>query len=73
MRSDKGAIATQFAAGTSMEEIIRHYYLAALSRPPDDGELAAARAFLSQSKNLRQGVEGFVWAVMNFKEFLFNH
>jgi hypothetical protein len=73
LRAPEGSVARHLAARAAPDEIVRAYYLSALSRLPDDAELAAARAFIGKAGNVRNGVEGFVWALLNSKEFLFNH
>jgi hypothetical protein len=73
LRAPEGSVARHLAAGAAPDEIVRAYYLSALSRLPDNAELAAARAFIAKAGNVRSGVEGFVWALLNSKEFLFNH
>jgi len=58
----------------SDDAIIEEVYLAALSRPPTDEERRAAAAYIARDKAARkQAVEDVVWAVLNTKEFLFNH
>ena len=76
----------QFAADPrSDEEKLRELYLAAFSREPVAEELALAKAHLDKPRNApdgkpldaakakRDGYEDVVWAVLNTKEFLFNH
>ena len=64
---------------------IRELYLAAFSREPSAEEVRIAEAHLlkprldAQGKPLdsqaakRQGYEDLLWAILNTKEFLFNH
>jgi hypothetical protein len=68
---------------SSEEEKLRELYLLAFSRPARDEELAFAKSYLekkvaaSDGKNTatlkRQAYEDILWAVINTKEFLFNH
>ena len=64
---------------------IRELYLAAFAREPDAEELRIAETYLArprldaQGKPLnsqlgkRQGYEDLLWALINAKEFLYNH
>jgi len=73
LRDDNGRIATMIKAGKSDEEIIRALYLAALCREPTTAEVSAAKAHIGNSKDRRQALEDVGWAVVNSKEFLFQH
>ncbi|HWA98424.1 MAG TPA: DUF1553 domain-containing protein, partial [Pirellulales bacterium] len=55
------------------EQKIRQLYLQAFSREPADNELAVAVAHLERSKEPQHALEDIVWALVNSKEFLFNH
>lgn len=53
---------------------IRSLYMRALSRQPNDEELAVALGYITRKENnLREAYEDIVWALINSKEFLFNH
>lgn len=52
---------------------IADLYLSAVSRPATEGELAAVLAYVQSSADRRQGLEDVTWAVLNSKEFLFQH
>ncbi|MBM4049065.1 MAG: DUF1553 domain-containing protein, partial [Planctomycetes bacterium] len=55
-------------------EIADELYLAALSRPPSAGEAQKVTAHLAKDeKARRQAAEDLMWALLNTKEFLFNH
>ncbi len=69
----EGQLRKMIAAGHSDEDIIRHFYLAALSRQPKPEELAAGKEFLTAQKQREKGLEGLTWALLNSKEFSFNH
>jgi hypothetical protein len=64
---------------------IRELYLAAFSREPDADEVRIAERHLAKPRNdaggkpldsqqaKRQGYEDLLWAILNTKEFLYNH
>jgi hypothetical protein len=73
--SNPAGIAAQFAKETAPPaEKLRSLYLTAFSREPRPDELARGLDFLSRrSDGDAQAWEDIVWAVINTKEFLFNH
>lgn len=48
-------------------------FLASLSRKPNDAELAAVLAALDGAENREAALQDVFWAVLNTKEFAFNH
>lgn len=63
-------------AGVSPEEVLTELYLRALGRPPDDDERAALMAAVTAAQPDHQAhlaLEDIFWALLNSKEFLFNH
>lgn len=74
LTSDSGRAAAMNASSQSPAELIHELYLAAFSRPATAAEIEATTNYLAQrSENKRQAFEDIVWAVINSKEFLFNH
>ncbi|MEP6672619.1 MAG: DUF1549 and DUF1553 domain-containing protein [Chthoniobacter sp.] len=85
LASDSGAAAKLMADPRSDEEKLRELYLAAYSRAPEAHELELAKAYLDKPrkgtdgqpvdavKSKRMGYEDILWAILNTKEFLFNH
>jgi hypothetical protein len=55
------------------EEKLHELYLIAYARPPVADELQVALAYLEKAQNKQQAYEDILWALMNTKEFLFNH
>jgi hypothetical protein len=55
----------------SNKEIIQELYWTALTRPPNDQELAALLSTIDSSKTPRPELEDILWALLNSKEFLF--
>jgi hypothetical protein len=54
-------------------ERIERLYMQFYSRRPSPEETAAAVAYITKTKNDRAAYEDIVWALLNTKEFLFNH
>lgn len=52
---------------------IDEIYLVALARPPSESEKASLVEHLCTHENPRAAMEDVLWAVINSKEFLFNH
>ena len=85
LASDAGAAAKLTADPRNDDEKLRELYLAAYSRAPEGGELTLDKAYLDKprkgadgqpldaAKAKRLGYEDLIWAVLNTKEFLFNH
>ncbi len=56
------------------EERVRELYRWVFSREPNEEELQVAIAYLKKhAENVRRGYEDVVWALINTKEFQFNH
>ncbi len=74
LRDDSGRIKQLMDAGKPDEEIIRELYLSAVSREPNSEELSAAKQHITAAgENRRWALEDIGWAVLNTKEFLFQH
>ncbi len=57
----------------SREEKVREIYLRVYSREPLADEAAVALGHLSKAKDEKLAYEDILWALVNTKEFLFNH
>jgi hypothetical protein len=68
-----GRVATLLAAGLPDRRIVDDLYLAALSRFPIPEESRSALQSLAASKDRQRTAEDLLWALLNTKEFLFNH
>jgi len=55
------------------EQLVSDIYLRSLSRLPREQELQIAVAHLEKTTDRKTAVENILWAVMNTKEFLYNH
>ncbi len=61
------------AEGKTDGAIVEALYLAALARRPSDGERNTAITHINAQPNRIQGLEDVCWALLNAKEFLFQH
>lgn len=74
LTSDTGRAASMSVSSEPLAEQITSVYLTALSRRPDDSELKSALSYIAARPNSkREAIEDFLWAMVNSKEFLFNH
>jgi hypothetical protein len=73
IRAENGLIERLIKSGKSSREIIEELYLRALSRFPKKEEAQLAQQGISQAPSPREGYEDLLWALLNSKEFLFNH
>ena len=53
--------------------VVEELFVRCLSRPPRADELAKLLAAVDANPNKRQALEDVFWAVLNSREFLFNH
>ncbi|MFY8202131.1 MAG: DUF1549 domain-containing protein [Pirellula staleyi] len=71
---EANALPQVLSKGTSShDENIGEVYLRAFSRLPTEKELQAALAYLDKKENKQEAYQDLVWAILNCKEFLFNH
>jgi hypothetical protein len=73
LRDSKGRIAKMMAEKKTDEEIITTLYLSAVARPPAEAEMTAAKAHIANSEDRKLALEDVGWAILNSKEFLFQH
>jgi hypothetical protein len=74
LSSDSSLPASLAASSDTLEQKIKQLYLAALSRLPTPSEVETASQYLTrQADQPRAAYEDLVWAILNSKEFLFNH
>ena len=74
LRDPNGRIARLYASDMTNEKIIEELFLASLSRFPttDEGRLLLDK-FDKAGNERRKVVEDILWALVNHKEFLFQH
>ena len=73
LRSDAGSVHQWIVGGKTDAEIIDLLYLTALSRPPLPAEQATAQNHIKSNEDRTRSLEDVAWAVINSKEFLFQH
>jgi hypothetical protein len=62
-----------FKARTPLPQVTEELYLATLSRLPTPDETAKAQGWLAAAPSPREGAQDLLWALLNSREFLFNH
>lgn len=55
------------------QQIVERLYLRTLSRLPTEQELESLSPLYAEGTNVEQGLEDVFWALLNSREFLFNH
>ena len=74
LRANEGRLRKLIDAGKSNDEIIRDFYLRALSRSPSQAEMAYWQSQLPISATPRlDALEDFVWGLLVCSEFVTNH
>jgi hypothetical protein len=73
LRAESNRLRKLASAGKSDAQIIEELYLAALCRTPSQTELDAATKHIAAQSDRLLGLEDVCWAVLNAKEFLFQH
>jgi hypothetical protein len=74
LRAPDGRLMQLIDSGASNEEIVRQFYLRALSRLPTPDETAFWRTHLPTSAAQRpDALEDFVWSLLVCREFVTNH
>ncbi len=68
-----GRIAKLMKAKKPMKDAVEELYLAAYGRFPRPEELARNLGHVNGLENKQQGLEDVLWAILNTKEFMFNH
>lgn len=66
-------VAKLTASGKKPAEIMTELYLRVIGRPPTADESTALEALFSDAEQTKATLEDIQWALLNSKEFLFNH
>lgn len=68
-----GQLAKWKETGLPKESIIEKMYIRCLSRKPSQSELENLIKLITESPNEDQGLHDAFWAILNSREFIFNH
>ncbi|MBN9119547.1 MAG: DUF1553 domain-containing protein [Planctomycetes bacterium] len=68
-----GRVARFFKEKKAAGEMIDELYLAALGRAPTAGERKKLTDYVNGAKDKQRAVEDVLWAILNTREFMFNH
>ncbi len=68
-----GRVAKLLKAKTPIPAMIEELYLTAFSRKPTAPELSRTKEYIESSSDTQKAVEDVLWAILNSKEFMFNH
>ena len=71
LSNKEGRIQQLLNQKTPHDQIVDELYVATLSRPPSEAELAFSRTLLDESASPQQCYEDLLWALINSKQFLF--
>ena len=69
----QGYLANLLELAPAPDEVVENLYLRALCRPPTPEELSHWSAELAAAPALRAAAEDLFWALLNSREFAFNH
>ncbi|MFO0868942.1 MAG: DUF1553 domain-containing protein [Pirellulales bacterium] len=68
-----GVIKQMLDSGKTPPQVIETLYIRCLSRRPEPAEVEKLMATVAQAENPQVGLEDVFWAILNSREFLFNH
>ena len=68
-----GLIKTRIAEKKTPEQILEELYVKCFSRKPTAKEVANLTQVVNSEENKQQALEDIFWALLNSREFLFNH
>jgi hypothetical protein len=73
IRDRQGRAARLAESFDAPDRIVEQLYLSTLARPPADDERELMREAFAGGRDRRQATEDVLWALLNSKEFLYNH
>jgi hypothetical protein len=74
LRHDDGHVARWVRTVADDDKLLDEMYLTFLARPASPDESKFAKEYLkTKAKSRREGFEDIAWALLNTKEFMFNH
>ena len=68
-----GRLPAMLKEKNSDDVLIEELYLLVYGRKPREQEWTAVRAYVADQKDRKAAFEDLLWALLNTKEFLFNH
>lgn len=68
-----GLVATRLGEEVPHEKIIEEIYIRCMTRKPTEKELTNLMELVGQEENKQQALEDVFWALLNSREFVFNH
>jgi len=68
-----GLVKRMLDGGKKPEQVIESLYIRCLTRKPSAGELKELSGLVKEAANPQQGLEDVFWALLNSREFMFNH
>jgi hypothetical protein len=68
-----GVIAALQKENLPPEQIIEKLYVRTVSRKPLPEELAALKPLFAEGNDAKRSLDDIFWALLNSREFLFNH
>jgi hypothetical protein len=68
-----GVVAKLLESGNTPQQVADELYLRCLSRKPTEQETAAMNEQLTAAGDAKGALEDVFWALLNSREFLFNH
>ncbi len=73
VQSGEGRLASLIKAGTPDDKVVEELFLATLSRPPRKAELEVIKGDLGRAENREEFLRDLFWALLNSKDYAFNH
>ncbi|MGH7137342.1 MAG: DUF1553 domain-containing protein, partial [Pirellulales bacterium] len=68
-----GLIQRSLKEGKTPDQVIEMLYIRCLTRKPTADELAKVKAAVAEEKDPQKSLEDVFWAVLNSRQFVFNH
>jgi hypothetical protein len=72
-KADKGRLHERIKAKVADEELAKELFLASLTRLPSDKEMQTIKKLLSEDESREAVFADLLWALLNSKDFAFNH
>ena len=69
----QGKVVSELLEGSTPEQALDRLYVRCLSRYPTEAERAELLAAINASPSPKEGLEDIFWAILNSREFVFNH